>query len=147
MHTAKVICIDFHGTLTNGVLNIAHDGSVFESVSVRDIRAIRELVAHGYEVYIVTQSESKIIDSYCRKVGCEKVILRDKSAIPFKNYIALGDDVPDVPMLKQSARAFCPSNADQSVLSLENITVLNAQGGNAVIAELVHHLLHPSGEG
>lgn len=143
MDKSQVILIDFHGTLTNGVLNIGHDGTMFESVCVRDIRAIRELIAYGYEVYIVTQSSSKIIDAYCKKVGCEKYVVRDKSQIEFENYIAIGDDVPDVPMLRKAVVAYAPKNCHQSVRDVPGIKICNNKGGDGIIDELLPYLINP----
>lgn len=132
------IVIDFHGVLTDGKLNMSHDGKVlFESMHVRDTRAIRELIARGHEVYIVTASNSPIIDAYCKKVGCEKIILRDKSQLRFDEFIAIGDDAVDLPMLAKAKAAFCPSDADRSVMQARFVTKLKTEGGKGVIAELV----------
>lgn len=136
------ICIDFHGVLTDGKLNITHDGVLFESCHVRDTRAIRELVAKGFEVYIVTASDSKIIETYCDKVGCERIVKRDKSQMPFDDYIAIGDDVYDIPMLLKANKAFCPADADVALLNNPKIKKLATKGGKGVIAELVRtHIL------
>lgn len=135
------ILIDFHGVLTDGKLNITHDGkTMFESVNVRDIRAIRELIAYGNEVIIVTASSSQIIDAYCKKVGCEKLVLRDKSKLPFDEpYIAVGDDVWDLEMLSRAKKAFCPSDSASIVREngWKNMVHLKSKGGEGVIAEMV----------
>lgn len=134
------ILIDFHGVLTDGKLNMSHDGVLFESMHVRDTRAIRELIALGYEVVIVTASTSKIIDAYCEKVGCRKVVLRDKSQINCHDFIAVGDDVIDIPMMSRAIKAYCPSDADETVLQCKFVKVLDAKGGQGVIAELVREI-------
>lgn len=137
------ILIDFHGVLTDGKLNITHDGkTMFESVNVRDIRAIRELIAYGNEVYIVTASSSAIIDAYCKKVGCEKLVLRDKSKLPFKGpYIAVGDDVWDWAMMRGADQCFCPSDAYLNKHShICHLEPLKTKGGEGVIAELIQKI-------
>lgn len=130
--------IDFHGVLTDGKLHMAHDGkTMFESVHHRDITAIRELVARGFDVTIVTASDSPIIASYCEKVGCSRLVLRDKSNLPHTPFFAIGDSTWDIPMLEQAIQAYCPADADESVRNLPDIYVLNANGGHGCLAELV----------
>lgn len=139
------ILIDFHGVLTDGKLNITHDGqTMFESVNVRDIRAIRELIAYGNEVYIITASSSPIIDAYCRKVGCEKMVLRDKSQVPFDEpFVAIGDDAWDIPMLRKTETAFCPSDAIRDIGC--HVTRLRSKGGEGVIDEFLNTVFKAKG--
>lgn len=138
------ILIDFHGVLTDGKQTISHDGSyMFDHVHVRDIRAIREFLARGFYVAIVTASSSPIIASFAQKVGADHFIARDKRAVLSKplfidnDFIAIGDDAWDVSMLDAAKRAFCPLDADESVLRLEGIEVLNTLGGKGCIAEML----------
>lgn len=139
------VLLDFHGCLTDGKINMSHDGkTLFESMHVRDTRAIRELIARGYHVYIVTASDSPIIDSYCQKVGCEKITLRDKSeAYALRPYIAMGDDTVDLPMLEGAEIAFCPADADSAVLRHPNIIPLITTGGRGTVAEMITLLMKP----
>lgn len=140
------ILIDFHGVLTDGKLNMSHDGVLFESMHVRDTRAIRELIAMGYEVVIVTASTSKIIDAYCNKVGCEKLVIRDKSKVPYTDFIAIGDDVIDLPMLQKAKRAFCPFDADWAVRNSGGIETLKTDGGKGCIAEMIRFISGTQGK-
>ena len=132
------ILIDFHGVLTTGKRTITADGSeLFEEVHSRDSRAIRQLCAMGYHVVIFTSSKSKIIEAYAKKVGADLYVNRDKSQHGFKNYIAVGDDSWDIPLLKEAKRAFCPQDAYSQLFRLPNIQVLQTKGGHGVIAELL----------
>lgn len=135
------ICIDFHGVLTDGKLNMSHDGkTLFESVHVRDTVAIRELIATGYEVYIVTQSSNPIIDKYCEKVGAIKLELRDKSEIPFEYDYAIGDTPADAPMLRKAKHAFCPWDGQDMPCDVK-FTQLQTDGGRGVVAEFANKIL------
>lgn len=136
MDGIKTILIDFHGVLTDGKMSISHDGKyMFDHVHVRDIRAMRQLLAEGYEVVIVTSSDSDIIKRFAEKIKCEVHVARDKSDIPFTDFIAIGDDAWDVSMLRKAKKAFCPADADASVLHYA--MKLNSKGGEGVIAELL----------
>jgi 3-deoxy-D-manno-octulosonate 8-phosphate phosphatase KdsC-like HAD superfamily phosphatase len=63
--------------------------------------------------------------------------LRDKSKVPFSNFIALGDDAWDMAMLTQAERAYCPADADPQVQALPKIRILKTAGGHGVVAEML----------
>ena len=137
-----ILLLDCDGVLTDGYLTIDRYGEkMFKRFHTRDVRAIRELVVHGYEVIIVTADDWSGVVHFADKVGAEMFITNDKGKLPFQEYIAVGDDAWDVPMLKGAIRSFCPSDADHSVLVLDGIEVLDAMGGKGVVAELVRRLL------
>jgi 3-deoxy-D-manno-octulosonate 8-phosphate phosphatase (KDO 8-P phosphatase) len=137
----KVIVCDCDGVLTDGKLNIGHDGEkVFKSFHSKDVRAIREIIANGFRFVIATADDGKINASFANKVGAEIVAIRNKAgiceAIKTRNFWAIGDDTWDLPMLKLAPRNFCPSNADPVILSYPGIRKLGP-GGSGVIADLV----------
>lgn len=135
----NIILIDFDGVLTDGKLYIDHKGEkLFKALHSRDIRAIRELVAIGYRVVIVTADDSDFSASYAEKIGVEIYITRDKSDLPFENYIAIGDDAWDRKMLEKAVKAYIPLDADKSVLDLDKRIVINQYAGRGVIAEFIH---------
>lgn len=141
MKIANAILIDFHGVLTDGRQTISQDGAyMFDHVHVRDTRAIRELVARGYDVNILTASTSPIVLSYARKLKVDLIIARDKKEVLKRfdyDFIAIGDDAWDISVLQAAKRAFCPNDADSAVKAVEGIEVLTAKGGHGVIAELL----------
>ena len=139
---AKVILIDCDGVLTDGRLTIDHRGrKQFKQFHTRDVRAIRELVSHGYEVIIVSADDWEGINYFADKVGADVHICRDKSCVPYSGYIAVGDDAWDVGMLERAEIAFCPMDSDPSVSSIKGIKQLPVKGGHGVIAAMIRELL------
>jgi 3-deoxy-D-manno-octulosonate 8-phosphate phosphatase KdsC-like HAD superfamily phosphatase len=137
----KTILIDCDGVLTDGRLHINHSGEkLFKAFHTRDVRAIRELVFHGFEVVIVTADEWEGIEAFAEKVGAVVHFCRDKSELPFSDFIAVGDDAWDVPMLNRARAAFAPADCDSSVRTLEGIRVLPVKGGCGVVAALLSYL-------
>lgn len=143
MRDINTICIDFHGVLTNGRINIASDGHTsYETVHVKDTAAIRELIARGWEVYVITSSKSPIIDVYCNKVGCVKIQSRLKQKVfTDRPYIAIGDSAFDCEMLRGAVTAYCPADAEDVVKDVPNIVWLETQGGEGCVAELLKKLI------
>jgi YrbI family 3-deoxy-D-manno-octulosonate 8-phosphate phosphatase len=138
----KTIIIDCDGVLTDGRLTIDHTGKkMFKSFHTRDVRAIRELVFNGFEVIIVSADEWEGIHHFANKVGAEVIFSRQKGKLPYDNYIAIGDDAWDVPMLEKAKMAFCPSDADRSVQKLPGVQVVQVKGGCGVIAAILEEVL------
>ena len=138
----KTILIDCDGVLTDGRLTIDHRGEKpFKSFHTRDVRAIRELIYNGYEVVIVSADDWPGIYHFAKKVGADVCISRDKTQIPYDDYIAVGDDAWDVGMLKKAKKAFCPNDADLSALAVPGIVRVTTDGGHGVIAEMAREIL------
>lgn len=145
-NTHRTILLDCDGVLTDGRLHIDASGfKMFKSFHTRDVRAIRELVYRGFEVVIVSVDDWEGITAFANKVGAEVHFTRDKGNLPFSNFIAVGDDAWDVPMLRNAVQAFAPSTADQSVFSAVPNCISLCRGGEGVVAALLRYLIeHPN---
>lgn len=143
VYPQKVV-LDCDGVLTDGKVNITADGSkLFKTFHTRDVRAIRELVANGFEVYIVSADDWGGVAQFAEKVGAEFIYLRDKSLITFDQFIAVGDDAWDIPLLRRASYRFAPKDCDPSLFDqLDDLVVLRTSGGAGVVAELVRILLY-----
>ena len=78
---------------------------------------------------------------YAHDRGCVFVHSRDKLSAVEAPYIAIGDDVWDIDMLRNATMAFCPSDAFSIVREIDHINVLETKGGQGVIAELLLRLV------
>ena len=140
----QIVVIDCDGVLTDGKLTINSTGTkLLKQFHTRDVRAIRELVSTGHEVYIVTADDWEGTKHFADKVGAQYVYMRDKSKVPEmlgnRPYICVGDDAWDIPMITAAKVSYCPANADTLVKTFCH-GVLDTKGGEGVIAELLHVL-------
>ncbi len=134
--SARIIAVDLDGVLTDGKFIIDHKGNVSKSFSSLDLAGIKELIAYGYEVHIVTASSWPGADSYIRKTGAVLHVIRDKSELPVKPDIAIGDSAWDIPMLRTAGAAYCPADAVKEVKELPGVVTLETAGGGGVILEV-----------
>lgn len=141
MKEVKTILIDVDGVLTDGKVWYSHTGERTKGFHSRDIRSIRELISHGFEVYLITASTWPGLKDYAHRTGAVVLIDREKACDQFDEFIAIGDDTPDINMLKKANKAFCPVNADYSVKTIDRITILNTPGGEGVISEMVNFII------
>jgi YrbI family 3-deoxy-D-manno-octulosonate 8-phosphate phosphatase len=146
MDNPEVVVIDVDGCLTDGVLTIDHKGEkLFKRFHTRDVRAIRELIYNGVEVYLVSADDWAGTRHFAKKVGAEFIYMRNKAdllpQLMKRKWWAIGDDAWDIPLLKAADRCFCPADADPSVLNINRVNILNSIGGYGVVAEVVHHFM------
>lgn len=145
MDSPKIIVIDCDGVLTNGNLTIDSEGEkLFKQFHTRDVRAIRELIYNGYEVYIISADEWEGTKHFADKVGAVFLNLKDKTHVKElikKPFIAVGDDSWDISMLKDAQVKYCPKDAFYKVQQIKGIKILQTEGGKGVIAELLTYLL------
>jgi 3-deoxy-D-manno-octulosonate 8-phosphate phosphatase (KDO 8-P phosphatase) len=139
------VLIDCDGVLTDGKLYMSADGSkMFKAFHTRDVRAIREFVARGFEVIIITADDWPGVQHFAAKVGAELCVMREKSPLSpvfAGQYIAIGDDAWDAPMLKGAAMAFAPRGAHVSLTTLPGVTVVDCGSGEGVVSAVLDLLL------
>lgn len=140
MDSAKTIICDCDGVLTDGKVYYDAKGNRTKGFHSRDIRAIRQLISHGYRFVILTQSSWPGINDFAKRTGAEVIMDRGKNTTGFGTFIAIGDDTADIEMLSKATLAYCPKDADPAVLELPFVKVLFNKGGDALIAELVNEL-------
>lgn len=142
MDHPKIIVCDCDGVLTDGKLNIDHTGTkMFKSFHTKDVRAIREFIANGYEFYIVSADDWGA-KAFAEKVGAVFIELRDKKEYRHvlnisdqSGVIVIGDDAWDIPMMLGE---FCYKPKGSTISPGKE---LNTPGGHGVIAELANILL------
>lgn len=139
--TDKLILVDCDGVLTDGKLNIDHEGEkMFKSFHSRDVAAIRELILNGYRVLLVSADDHPSSRYFADKVGAEFVYERDKAKLG-PSFIAVGDSAWDIPMLKQAKYAYMPSDSYSKNFALMGVSALDTPGGKGVMAEILWLLI------
>lgn len=132
-----IFCIDLDGCLTDGKIWVNHKGEIIKGFNSKDLTAIKELIANGNEVHIVTASSWPGAESYLKKSGAELHVIRNKEEIPFRYDVAVGDSAWDIPMFERCKINFCPADASKEVKCFPGMQVLETKGGEGVVLELV----------
>ena len=133
-----IFCVDIDGVLTDGKIWVTKTGEISKGFNSRDIAAIRELIANGHEVHIVTASSWPGAGEYLRRSGAELHILRNKESIPFQYDVAVGDSAWDIPMFQKARFRYCPSDAQPEVQFYTDMHILKCKGGEGVMCEIVN---------
>jgi len=150
--------VDVDGVLTDGTLRYSRRGEEGKSFSVRDGLGIRLLREGGVELAVVSGRSSHAVAVRCRELGLrdDLVVLgsRDKAAdldrleqrlgLDDEVVAAMGDDLPDLPLLRRAAVSACPADAAAEVAGACDV-VCSAAGGRGAVREVAELLLRVQG--
>lgn len=153
-----LVVLDVDGVLTDGSLVYSADGEAGKRFSVRDGLAIRLLLRAGIQVAIISGRSSGAVRSRCSELGIADDFIvvgsSDKSAdldrivgrlqLAESEVAAMGDDLPDLPLLARVGFAACPSDAVPEVVAKCDL-VCGAEGGRGAVREFAEVVLKAQG--
>ncbi len=152
----RLFLIDVDGVLTDG--GIIHDTHRVETkrFHVRDGHGIKMMSRAGIEVGILTGRTSEAVRIRAEELGITLVrqgifkklaewrdILGEKGLSPEESAY-VGDDIVDIPLLRQVGFSATVADAEEYVLS-EVDFVSSRKGGHGAVREIIEFVLHSCG--
>lgn len=148
----KVFVFDVDGVLTDGTLLAFNSGEQARVFHIRDGYAIRHALQHGYRVAVISGREEEGVRKRLESLDVRDIYLGvdDKMKI-FNNYINtyrldpahiayMGDDMPDLEVMRRCALAACPADAAADVLAISTY-VAALPGGHGAVRELIEAVM------
>ncbi len=148
----RLLVLDVDGTMTDGRLYFGPRGEALKVFHVRDGLGIKRLGAAGIHVAVISGRNSKMASARCRELGVEHVIqgaedkvrafekLRTRLKVAASESACVGDDAPDVPLMKAVKLAFAVADAHQDALRAAHV-VTTLPGGQGAVREVCDYLL------
>ena len=152
----RLMFFDVDGVLTDGRLHIGAQGEMFKIFHVRDGHGIKLLQAGGVRCAILSARRSEVVNVRARELGIEHVqqgaqdkaagyvALRDALGLADAQCGFMGDDWPDLPVMRRVAFSCAPANAHAEVRALAT-HVTQARGGDGAVREFCDLLMVASG--
>jgi len=154
----RLVVLDVDGVLTDGTLIYSGDGEEQKRFSVRDGLAIRLLLRAGIQVAVISGRPSVAVLARCSELGVRSELVvtgsNDKPAeldrmeellqLGDNEVAAMGDDLPDLPLLVRVGLAACPTDAAPEVIAACDL-VCGAEGGRGAVRELAEVILKAQG--
>ena len=154
----RALFFDVDGCLTDGRLYIDDRGREAKVFDTKDGHGTRKALAAGLEVAWISGRTSMATAVRARDLGVRHCFqgVKDKLArydalcrrlgvLPAETAV-LGDDEPDVPMMKRAALSACPADADPSAKRAATV-VLKNPGGRGAAREFIELVLSRNGAG
>jgi 3-deoxy-D-manno-octulosonate 8-phosphate phosphatase (KDO 8-P phosphatase) len=148
----RLLALDVDGVLTDGRLWFGPRGELLKVFHVRDGHGIREILAAGIEVVVISGRRSAAVVRRCRELGIRRVFqgVDDKGAvlervrrdlnIRASECACVGDDAPDVPLMRAVGVAFAVADAHASARRAAH-RVTRAAGGLGAVRVVCDQLL------
>lgn len=124
----RTFIFDVDGVFTDGRFVVIESGELLRSMHAKDGLAVKKALEAGFQVIIITGGNSQGVKIRFEGLGVKHVFLgiHDKLAcyndlvqsgqIDSQQCLYMGDDLPDIPVMKQVHVAVCPKDAASDVL-------------------------------
>jgi len=143
----KALVMDVDGVLTDGSLTFDDNGVEYKTFSAKDGQGIVMLNKAGYLTAIISARASKVVQFRAEMLGITKVYLNKKNKLEtLKEFMEeynlqsseiayMGDDLPDLEILKTIGLSACPSDAVEEVRQCAKF-ISQKGGGKGAVREL-----------
>jgi 3-deoxy-D-manno-octulosonate 8-phosphate phosphatase (KDO 8-P phosphatase) len=142
---------DVDGVLTDGKVYFL-ENEIMRALNSKDGYALQYACKMGYQIFIITGGYSEDLKRRMLELGIKEVHLRSsnklkvyqelksKYNISDQQVLYMGDDIPDIPVLKEAGVSSCPQDAAIDVK--ENVDYQSPyDGGKACVRDVIEQTL------
>jgi 3-deoxy-D-manno-octulosonate 8-phosphate phosphatase (KDO 8-P phosphatase) len=152
----RLLVLDVDGVLTDGRITYAADGLEIKSFHVRDGSAIKFWRRTGGQVAIISGRVSRTVDIRAAELGIATVMQGAGDKVAALNHVlqsagasasatcAVGDDVPDLSLLRTCGLAVAVADACPEVRAAAQY-VTRTPGGRGAVREIIELLIRAQG--
>ena len=153
----ELLVLDVDGVLTDGRITLTADGQEIKTFHVRDGAGMKYWKRAGGRLAIVSGRSSPAVLRRAEELGVDVVRLGAKDKLPVLEQVlaeldipadrtaVIGDDLPDVPMLRHCAVGIAVADAADEVKQVA-CHVTDAPGGGGCVREVVEMILKRAGK-
>jgi len=151
-HAIRLLVLDVDGVLTDGRLYFGPRGEALKVFNVHDGFGLRQLQRAGIAVAVISSRRSPMLVVRCRELGVQHVHqgvadklgvfarLCARLALTPADCACVGDDVPDLPLMRAAALSFAVADAHHEVRRAADV-ITRATGGRGAVREVCDYLL------
>ncbi len=152
----RMLLLDVDGVLTDGSIIYTDKGDEIKTFSVKDGLGIRLLMDAGVDVGIITGRRSNALLNRCDNLGIKLIFdgVKNKEAVldslvmnegfSYNEIAYVGDDLPDIQIMKKSGLPIAVADACSLVLS-HAAYITSAKGGKGAVREISELILKTKG--
>ena len=153
----KLVIFDVDGVLTDGRIIYGNYGDEIKNFDVNDGLGMYLLKRAGIKRVILTAKASRVVTRRSRELRIDKVYhnfhykaeafgkIKSRFKVKDEDICFIGDDVIDVPVLKQVGLAVCPPSAMEEIKPFVHF-VTEKNGGRGAVREVCNLILKAQGK-
>ena len=143
---------DIDGVLTDGIILVLRDGLQARRMHVKDGFGLQMAMKKGYHVFIISGGYSDEVKARLEKLGLKDIylavedkeqllaLLIEKNKLKWEQVLYMGDDLPDLPLLKKVGLSCCPADAVNEVKAIVKY-VSPIKGGWGCVRDVIEKVL------
>ncbi len=143
----KMVVFDVDGVMTDGGIIYDDNGMEYKIFNAKDGQGIVLLTKAGIITAVITARESEAVRHRFENLGMTKLYMNQKNKIiamkellneynlDFSQVAYMGDDLPDICVLKEVGLACCPCDAVREVKNICDF-ISEKRGGRGAVREL-----------
>lgn len=143
---------DVDGVLTDGSVTLSTDGELLRTMNTKDGYALKTAVDGGYNVCIISGGKNEMVRGRLKGLGITDIYLGahnkieqldeylDIYNIDPSNCLYMGDDIPDIPVMKLVGLPTCPQDACPEVKQISKY-ISHKNGGKGAVRDVIEQVM------
>jgi 3-deoxy-D-manno-octulosonate 8-phosphate phosphatase (KDO 8-P phosphatase) len=143
---------DMDGVLTDGSLLIESSENWKRRMNIKDGYAIQLAVKLGYNIVVISGSESEPVAERLVTLGVKDVFMKiadkesflkeyiEKNKMNINEILFMGDDIPDYRAMKVAGFACCPADAAIEIKQISSY-ISGTRGGYGCVRDVIEKVL------
>lgn len=152
LRTIKAIIFDIDGVLSPSVIPMSNDGELVRMLSVKDRYAIGHALRNGLQIAIITGARTYAVKAYYSELGVTNLYMESKdktvdladfmskTGISLEEIAYVGDDIPDLRVMKIVGLPIAPADAAYEIRSLAKY-ISHLKGGDGIARDVLEQIL------
>lgn len=157
LNNITTFIFDVDGVLTDGSVILMPTGEMVRTMHTKDGYAMQLAIKKGFRLAVITGGRDKMVEERLKYLGLTDIYsgVRDKmdafTDITY-NYnlkpeeiVYMGDDVPDIDVMREVGLACCPNDAVQDVRAMAEY-VSPFEGGKGCVRDIIEQTMKVQGK-
>ena len=152
MNEITTFILDVDGVLTDGTIHVTETGEMLRNMNIRDGYAMKAAVENGYTVCIISGGSNEGVRVRLRNLGITDIHLGVSDKVEtFKEFIDIynikpeqvlymGDDIPDLHVMKLVGLPTCPQNAAPEIKAISKY-ISHKDGGKGCVRDVIEQVM------
>ena len=153
----RMFIFDVDGVLTNGLVTIMPNGELIRQMNIKDGYALKTAVDMGFHICIISGGKNEGVRIRLKNLGIKDIFLGAQNKIqpyqellehyniPPKQILYMGDDLPDLPVMKLVGLPCCPNDAASEVQRTAKY-ISDKKGGDGCVRDIIEQVLRVQGK-
>jgi 3-deoxy-D-manno-octulosonate 8-phosphate phosphatase (KDO 8-P phosphatase) len=152
----KAFVFDVDGVFTDGSVYLLPEGQMARVMNVLDGYAVVKAIKNNYPIGVITGGNDEMVKHRIHYLGIEDYYpkshdkLQDYTHFKLKHQLSdeeiliMGDDLPDIAMMKLAGISSCPKNAVPEVKAISNY-ISPTEGGKGAVRDVIEQVMKVQG--